>query len=197
MDLSEYEPDDRLLRLTRTSPSGVVKIFSITKRRPIGRWNLTGFNGDPKNKTLGVMIRGDGEPPVVAKSGWASSLDQYKEDNSWSPIKGSTYTGKAWKLCEALGCPLVTHPKLDRGTPGYFEASRAEMHLMAWFAEQYFPRLYGGRRPRANTVFSNTEVLIISNCNPYDSSYRLAECIRRETGINIRMENRRGVLYRD
>ena len=185
------EPEDQDLRITATARCGLVNIFFVKAPHIIlNSWTLSAWDDDARNKTLGMLIRGDGKPPVFAKSGWGTSLDQYEHKDPHSPIKGSLYTQKAWQLCERLGSKLHTSA-YDGDTPGYFEASHVGMHLMAWLVEEHFPHLYQNGVTKAETPPPFMDVLIISNREPYTSAYQLAECIRRETGVKIHLESRR------
>lgn len=194
--LAGIEPDDLELRFTdvevsRRDPNrGTLKLFSVREPQVhLYSQVVTGYQGKVHKKTLSLLIRGGGEPPILAKSGWATTLDQ--RGDLYPLLRGSEYTQKALKLCNALNCPLRRYG-IDRGIHGQFEASHSEMQLMAWLVEEYFPDLYLDPRPfgpQPRPPFD--QVLIISsNELSYGCYATLAGIIKDMTGVTIKIDYR-------
>lgn len=192
--LLSFEPTDKILCLTSTSKVGRVGLYrDCEPENVIMDWTLTAYQGNEKKKTLSILIRGHGLHPVAAKSGWSEFLNQDISGDIYSPINGTKYTEMAWQLCRSLGCDLTPNKGIERNVPpGYFEASHAEMHLIAWFVERYFPRLLedGPKIRRLEPPQFLENILIISNRKPYLSCRQLAKRVKKLTGVTFAIEYR-------
>jgi hypothetical protein len=191
--LLSFEPTDKILRLTRTSETGRVMLHrSNGPTEVMLDWTLTAWPGKAEKKTLSILIQGHGLLPVVAKSGWGKTLNQDTSEDIYSPINGTDYTEMAWRLCRSVGCELKPDGIDRKDRPGYFKASHAEMHLITWFVERYFPRLLedGAENWRLQLPLFLENILIISNRKLYPCYRELANRVEELTGVTITIEYR-------
>jgi hypothetical protein len=191
--LLSFEPTDKIMRLTPTSETGHVMLYRSRPTEVMLDWTLTAWRGKAEKKTLSILIQGHGLLPVVAKSGWARSLNQDTSEDIYSPINGTDYTEMAWQLCRSVGCELTPNKGIEPDhRPGYFKASHAEMHLITWFVERYFPRLLedGAENWRMQLPLFLENILIISNRKSYPCYRKLANRVEELTGVTITIEYR-------
>jgi hypothetical protein len=191
--LLSFEPTDDILRLTPTSKTGHVMLYRSNESTEVMLdWTLTAWRGKAEKKTLSILILGHGLLPVVAKSGWARSLNQNTSD-IYSPINGTDYTEMAWQLCRSVECDSRPNKGIEPDDrPGYFEASHAEMHLITWFVERYFPQLLedGAEDWRMQLPLFLENILIISNRKSYPCYRKLANRVKELTGVTITIQYR-------
>jgi hypothetical protein len=102
---------------------------------------------------------------MYSLSGWSHSGDQ-----AMGLLSGRKWTERVMQVAQELSYRLPIDDEYDQGTPGRYQASHAEMQLMAFFLYTYFAYNTGALRnlrrvhppvthPKA-TILSSTEVCI-------------------------------------
>lgn len=93
---------------------------------------LTYFNIPNERKTIGVLYRGHGFPPIAAMSGWAHS----ENSDMNIQISGKSWTVEVHRLSKYVGYHL--QPKRwDQGIAGNFHACHAEKQLLAYLVHKH------------------------------------------------------------
>ncbi|KAK7697185.1 hypothetical protein SLS64_013790 [Diaporthe eres] len=91
------------------------------------------FDVPKKWKTISVLLRGGGHPPVAAMSGWGHGVDE----NINVQIEGNEWTDQVQGLCRYVGHRLKPDNRRDNGYGGQFHACHAEKQLIAFFVHKH------------------------------------------------------------
>lgn len=123
--------EDKESRDERRSLRGFAFTTSPTSQSLL---TLTAYFDVPKKwKTIGVLLRGGGHPPVAAMSGWGHGADQ----NINVQIEGKQWTNQVQDLCRYVGHRLKPDNRRDNGYIGQFHACHAEKQLIAFFVHKH------------------------------------------------------------